>query len=128
MKFRYREVRYAECIRVPDQATAIQQLASGKIALVMPGNLPKSLKLYCPCGCGEILTVNLMRGAAKAWQVGFEPQRGFSLWPSVWRDSGCKCHFILRSNTAWVLYGEVPENEDPTYWDRIMSENDRGES
>ena len=118
MTFTYRDVSYDEVIRVPDQATASQQLKPGVLVLVMPGKRPKSLKFLCPCGCGEVISVNLMPESGKAWRIGYEPNCGMSLWPSVWLDVGCCSHFILRRNKARLLYGTMPEmsEEDLEKW------------
>ena len=89
MNFTYKQVKYHQVSRVMDQASAIEQMTADTIFLIMPAEVPKSLKFRCPCGCGELLTINLMRNGAKAWQVSFEQGKGFSLWPSVWRDTGC---------------------------------------
>lgn len=125
MKFWYKAVKYGHAVRVADQASAINRLTEDTIILVMPGDLPKSLKMFCPCGCKEVLNINLMKSVAKAWQVTVDLQKGFSLWPSVWRDTGCKSHFVLRNNVAWLLYGDAPQDEDSDFWERLFSSDGR---
>lgn len=105
----FTDVTYTKAVRVPDQATALANLRPGVLVLVMPGDKPKSLKMLCPCGCGEVVSMNLMPKAGKAWRIWQERDRTLSLWPSVWLDVGCKSHFILRGNIARVLHGKVPE-------------------
>jgi hypothetical protein len=68
--------------------------APGDVVLVHRGR-PRSLVIACPDGCGAVLTVNLDERAGAAWRLYREP-RGLTLYPSVWRDSGCKAHFIVR--------------------------------
>jgi hypothetical protein len=109
MKFSYRDVRYSHIVRAHDQAEAKQQLKAGVLVLVIPNERPKSLKFLCPCGCGEIVSVNLMPGNENAWTLDYKPKRGISLWPSVWLTSGCRSHFILRNNKARLLFGRIPE-------------------
>ena|SRR2546429_4435644 len=116
MNFRFRNVSYPKTVRVPDQQTALKYLKPGVIVLVMPGQRPKSIKLLCPCGCREIISINLMPQAGQAWRVEYEPTRGLSLWPSVWLDAGCKSHFILRWNNAKLLsYKRVRKKGARTY-------------
>jgi hypothetical protein len=109
MKFSYRDVRYSQIVRAHDQAEAKQQLKAGVLVLVIPNERPKSLKFLCPCGCGEIVSVNLMPGNERAWTLDIKPKRGISLWPSVWLTSGCQSHFILRNNKARLLLGKMPK-------------------
>jgi hypothetical protein len=82
----------------------------GTAALVHRGVL-RSLVVTCPDGCGEILTINLDPRAGKAWRLYREPH-GTSLFPSVWRDSGCKSHFIIwRSHIYWCDYDDEPMDD-----------------
>jgi hypothetical protein len=110
--FTYRDVFYPRIVQVPDQATATKELVPGTIVLIMPGMLAKWLKFYCPCGCGEVISVNLAAATAKAWRVRYEENYGLTVWPSVWRDTGCKSHFIIRRNTARLLFGKPPRGSD----------------
>lgn len=72
----------------------------GDAALVHRGVF-RSLVMACPDGCGELLTINLDARAGKAWRA-YGSQEEFSLFPSVWRETGCKSHFILwRSKIYW---------------------------
>jgi hypothetical protein len=103
MKPAHREVRYSRIVRARDQADAKRRLKPGVLVLVVPNSRPKSLKFLCPCGCGETVSVNLMPGNEQAWRLRQERKYGLSLWPSVWLNSGCCSHFILRRNKAHLL-------------------------
>lgn len=72
----------------------------GAAVLVRRGVL-RSIVIACPDGCGEHLTINLDSRAGPAWRCyGNGPD--VSLFPSVWRDSGCRSHFIIwRSRIYW---------------------------
>lgn len=64
---------------------------------------PKRVVFACPCGCGEKLTINLMRSIDPRWQLRLA--RGtISLRPSVWIDDDkCGSHFwIENSRVVWV--------------------------
>jgi hypothetical protein len=67
--------------------------AAGDAVLVERGR-PRLLLLMCPCGCGEILPVNLDERSGPAWRL-YRGERGLSLYPSVWRESGCESHFVI---------------------------------
>ena len=74
---------------------------SGDIALVERGRL-RALICMCPCGCGDVITLNLDRRADKAWAL-YRRGNSISLYPSVWRDSGCESHFVVWSNRVLLL-------------------------
>lgn len=66
---------------------------SGDLVIVRRG-VPRSVVIACPDGCGELLTINLDSRTGPAWKF-YEGRRGVTLFPSVWRDDGCKSHFML---------------------------------
>lgn len=81
----------------------------GDFVLVRRGAL-RSLVLRCPDGCGDTLTINLDPRSDKAWRF-YRKRRQASLFPSVWRDSGCGSHFIVW-NHAIVWCGEVWDDSE----------------
>lgn len=85
----------------------------GDVAGVVRGR-PRSLLFACPDGCGETLVINLDPRAGKAWLL--DMRRGqVSLYPSVWREDGCRSHFILwRDRLIWCGRFE-DENDEPDY-------------
>lgn len=52
--------------------------------------------LVCPCGCGEVIQLNLLRAVRPRWEVVEHRDGTVSLEPSVWRQKGCRSHFFLR--------------------------------
>lgn len=73
----------------------------GSAVLVFRG-VARSLVIACPDGCGEQLTINLDSRSGPAWRFYIEPSTAVSLYPSVWRDTGCKSHFIVwESRVYW---------------------------
>lgn len=80
--------------RVQSNGDARQVVESpGDSALVERGVL-RSFVMRCPCGCGDVLTINLDPRADKAWRI-YLRANGVSLFPSVWRDTDCGSHFIV---------------------------------
>lgn len=77
----------------------------GDAVLIRRGVL-RSIVMACPDGCGEVLSVNLDGRAGKAWRY-YDRGGDVSLFPSVWRETGCESHFILwRSRIYWCDWGE----------------------
>lgn len=96
----------------------------GDAVLVHRGRA-RSLVMACPDGCGERLTVNLDPEAGPAWRA-YQTPRGLTLYPSVWRESGCKSHFIVwHDQIIWCDRFEAgnrePEPQDPTLGTRIVA-------
>lgn len=57
-------------------------------------------KFKCPCGCGDILTLNLMNEDPPNWKL--INNNGFSLSPSIRRKVKCESHFwIINSKIKW---------------------------
>lgn len=87
-------------------------LKPGEAILVARG-LPRWLILGCPDGCGDALPINLDPRSGKAWR--FVKKRGrITLYPSIWRDTGCQSHFVIWDSKIW-LFGttfEISESEE----------------
>jgi hypothetical protein len=82
----------------------------GDAALVTRG-LPRLLLLVCPCGCGEQLPINLDDRAGPAWRLYRGRNDSLTLYPSVWRESGCESHFIIWRDQI-LLFGRYEEDFD----------------
>ena len=117
--FWYRDVPYPTVRTVRNQAEAVAEVAAGTIVIISPQGSPKSIKMLCPCGCGELLTIQLVRASGKSWSLVRGTRGEVSLYPSVWRDFGCESHFLLRNNIARLLYGNIPKmtaEEEERWW------------
>ena len=53
--------------------------------------------MRCPCGCGDTLELQLIPEAKPHWTLSADVKGSPSLKPSVFRATGCKAHFWLRS-------------------------------
>jgi hypothetical protein len=89
-----------------DVGTALSR--PGDAALISRGYL-RLLVLACPCGCGEQYSINLDPEAGKAWRI-YTRRGRRTLFPSVWRDVGCKSHFIVWDDTVY-LFGQDDGDE-----------------
>lgn len=56
-----------------------------------------SIGMRCPCGCGETIELMVIEEAKPRWTVDLDNRGRVSLNPSVWRQTGCRSHFWLRS-------------------------------
>ena len=102
------------------RADASQYLKQAGDAVIVERQGPRWLILCCPCGCGAELPVNLDRRAGPAWRL-YQSHKGLSLYPSVWRDSGCESHFIILRNKIWMMGSRFGET---TFEDSEISDED----
>jgi hypothetical protein len=84
----------------------------GDVAVVKRGTL-RSVVMRCPDGCGETITLNLDPRTDKAWRL-YQSAKGLTLFPSVWRDTGCQSHFILWNDVLyWMDVYDIDERDVP---------------
>ena len=92
---------------------AIYDSLRGRYAVIVVEELPDKVenrKLYavgengqywlaalrCPCGCGEVIQLPMMKGQRPRWTLIEQGKRLPSLSPSIDRTVGCRSHFWLR--------------------------------
>lgn len=106
-----RMVRMVGDTEYRDQAEAALN-APGDASMVFRAR-PRSIVMACPDGCGETLVINLDSRADKAWRFDMRGE-GLTLVPSVWREGGCKSHFIVwRGHILWCDRFEGGNREPP---------------
>ena len=81
-----------------------QLAAPGDAVLIIRGQ-PRWLLLKCPCGCDDEIPVNLDWRAGKAWRIYGRRDEQLTLFPSVWRDTDCLSHFMIRNGQILIMDG-----------------------
>jgi uncharacterized protein DUF6527 len=97
---------------VSSRASASEHLKQPGDAVVVDRQGPRWLIIQCPCGCGAELPINLDRRAGPAWRLYASQKYGVSVYPSVWRDTDCKSHFIIWRNKILMM-----GVQDDRFWD-----------
>lgn len=103
-----------------DGASSLLESA-GDLAVVNRGRL-RSVVMLCPCGCGDELVVNVDSRVGPAWRI-YENAKGITVFPSVWRESGCESHFIIWNNKVyWCDYDSLWDDylTDPALDSRVL--------
>ncbi len=78
-------------------------ISEDKIFIIQDGNLPELLAFKCPCGCGDVIVLNLLPDASPRWKFNIDENNVIDIYPSVWRTVGCKSHFFVTTgNVIWV--------------------------
>ena len=72
-------------------------------AVVVQRGRPRWLILSCPCGCGAELLINLDPRAGPAWRLYKDARLGYTVYPSIWRDTDCESHFIIWRDTIFLF-------------------------
>lgn len=91
----------------------------GTAALVHRG-VDRSLVIACPDGCGDVLTINLDARGGAAWTM-YRERMGVSLFPSIWRETGCRSHFIVwRSKIYWCDSDDEIVDDDAKLQARVQ--------
>ena len=87
------------------------QLRRDEVALVGGAAHPKWALLLCPCGCGDVIHVNLMKTHHPHWSMDRERDGTVSFSPSLWVDgSRCGSHFLLiRGRVIWCRSNETTD-------------------
>jgi hypothetical protein len=66
------------------------------VYLVGEGEYLWFVAFVCPCGCRELIQLNLLPDTCPRWGIVRNPDGTVTLAPSVWRTTGCRSHFFLR--------------------------------
>ena len=78
-------------------------LETDRVYLVGDGFTPWSAAFLCPCGCGEVIKLSLIKNDRPRWRVRLHFNGTVTFHPSIWRNKGCKSHFFLRCGRVfWV--------------------------
>ena len=97
---------------VPSRHEAGSLLKEPGDAVLVERARPRLLLLSCPCGCREEFPINLDPRAGPAWRLyrrSSDPRtvdgpESLSVYPSIWRESGCRSHYIIWDNRI-LLFG-----------------------
>lgn len=76
--------------RPPDELKAFTMYVAGEEQHLW------AAAMLCPCGCGDVIELNLLKQASPCWSVRLHADGSVSLVPSVWRSKGCRSHFLVR--------------------------------
>lgn len=60
-----------------------------------------SVGFLCPCGCGDTLELMLLPNVKPHWTLTLDDNSTPTLFPSIWRKSGCGSHFWLKNGIIY---------------------------
>src|SRR5271157_3260487 len=99
---RKRRKTFAGVVQLESSVDPGPELKAKKLVLIGPREKPKWLRFECPCGCGDVIALNLMASHYPRWSVEIYEDGTLSAMPSV-DDRKCGSHFWIRRNKInWV--------------------------
>lgn len=81
---------------------------------------PWLIAFNCPCGCSNLIQLNLLKEAYPCWKYKVTKKSKLNISPSVWRISGCKSHFTVhKSKIDWIRYNETGKSFIPRFFSQL---------
>lgn len=87
-------------LQIIEGDTLPSELPSRDLILTRDNGDDWSVGMRCPCGCGDSIELMILKEARPRWDIKVNKAGQPSLYPSVFRKSGCKSHF-------WVRQGKI---------------------
>ena len=82
------------------------------VYLVGEGSVPWFATLLCPCGCGALIRLSLLKDDRPRWRARRHFAGTVTLEPSIWRKKGCGSHFFVRrGQVVWAANNVTPASE-----------------
>jgi len=89
-------IGYERVEEVPDRLEPSTLYVAGE------GPWPWAGAMLCPCGCRDVIELNLLEQASPSWNIRQNRDGTITLTPSIWRTKGCGSHFLVRnSRIVW---------------------------
>lgn len=91
-------IRYERVGEFPDRLKPSTVYVAGE------ERYPSAAAMLCPCGCGDVIELNLLEQASPCWSVRNNSDGTITFMPSIWRTKGCRSHFLIRdSRIDWYV-------------------------
>jgi hypothetical protein len=62
------------------------------------------ISFYCPCGCGDVIKLNLLEDASPRWRYRINNHGLISIAPSINRNLNCYSHFTIKNSITNQLF------------------------
>jgi hypothetical protein len=101
-KRQLRQDRFKGVAFVEQSHDPTKELHASKLVVIGKSSKPKWLRFRCPCGCGDVIALNLMTSHFPHWSVEIHDDGTLTAHPSVDAKT-CGSHFWIRHNLIeWV--------------------------
>ena len=97
-------------------------LEPSQVYLIGDSLSPWSAAFLCPCGCGVVIHLSIIKNDRPTWRVKFHFNGTVTFHPSVWRNRGCKSHFFLQhGKPVWIKNNTTTH---PVSYSDVISSDD----
>ena len=91
------EYRYYFVDEIPEN------ICQRSIYIVGEKEQPWLIAFRCPCGCNNLIQLNLLKEARPRWNYVVSKKNKITVKPSIWRNVDCRSHFFIRkSKIKWA--------------------------
>jgi hypothetical protein len=67
------------------------------------GGVDRWLHVRCPCGCGDVISLSLLKYHFPSWSLTWHRDGTLSVAPAVWNGRGCgSCFSIEKGEVRWA--------------------------
>ncbi|MGW8185575.1 MAG: DUF6527 family protein [Candidatus Moraniibacteriota bacterium] len=99
-----RYVEYTGVLFRENSQFSENELKNRNIIIIGDKDNPKWIHLICPCGCGNKISLNLMKSYYPRWKARFNKDNTLSIFPSI-DNASCGAHFwVDHSKVFWAKY------------------------
>lgn len=104
--------RFTDLFGKPYQTALVEEylppvLRKRVLYIVEEDGFEEQAALICPCGCDQILHLNLLTDERPCWYITHHRNGTATVYPSVWRLTGCRSHFWIRRGKINWCRGSV---------------------
>jgi Family of unknown function (DUF6527) len=111
-------VRHYQAALILERTPSNSAIGDRDFVFVIYETVPRWALFRCPCGCSEVISLPLAAPHNPRWAVYVDEDGFASLYPSVWRNTGCMSHFVIRSGCVfWAnKSGVSPFEASPNFY------------
>ena len=92
-------------IRVVEKTPPNSAITERDFVEVVYKGKPMWALFKCPCNCGSVISLSLQALHTPHWELRRSPWQRPTLYPSVFRTTGCRSHFWVRDgNIEWAYF------------------------
>jgi len=96
-----RQTSFSGVVWVEPRGNDLKALKARKLVIVGVTDKGKWLRFLCPCGCGEVQALNLMKSQYPVWKIEIHTDQTLTASPSVDAQK-CGAHFwICHNRIEW---------------------------
>ena len=88
-------------VAVMETPPPIAAVKANTLYVVKAQSTSKWAMFLCPCGCSDVITLSLQPIHNPRWNLEVGRSGRASLYPSVWRTTGCRSHFWLKDGRVF---------------------------